>query len=194
MKIYTKTGDKGTTSLYDGSIVVKHNIIFETIGEFDELSCRIGMLCSMTNNKQIILRKIQRTLQNINSHIATIDEKKKKKLPHIDEELIEELEKEIDLLEENTPRLTKFILPGVNNDDSQAHLCRVQTRKVERYFNKLLSMNSIEVEKKDNKQEKSIDTYIIPSEVIKRYINRLSDFFFVFSRWLCYEKGNEDCF
>ena len=87
MKIYTKTGDKGTTSLYDGSRRPKSDMHFEVLGSMDELSSRIGMLVALTNQKIPLLRKIQRTLQDFNSHIATI-KKVGKQLPIFEVDLV----------------------------------------------------------------------------------------------------------
>jgi len=154
-KVYTKTGDKGTTSLYDGSRVEKTAKFFVVLGEIDELSSRIGMLCAQIpdrlsgqgcvnkicfnfpplqgfnneqNNPANILRIIQATLQDLNSIIATVN-KENRKIPTIEEKCVQELETYIDHMEEFTPKLTKFILPGVTLADAQSHLCRTQTRK-----------------------------------------------------------------
>jgi cob(I)alamin adenosyltransferase len=188
MKVYTKTGDKGFTSLYDGSRKSKSNIHFEVLGSIDELSSRIGMLVALTNDKIPILRKIQRILQDFNSHIATID-KIGKRLPLFDVNLVSELENSIDEMETVNPKLTKFIIPGVKQDDAQAHMCRTQARTVERNLLRLLEdyKNKEETFSNDN------TTFTIP-EVILTYMNRLSDYFFVLARWLCATKDVEDCF
>jgi cob(I)alamin adenosyltransferase len=174
MKIYTKTGDKGETSLYDGSRAPKYSEVFNVLGEVDELNSRVGLLCTYLLDTTI-LRKIQRTLQDFNSHIATVD-KTNKKLPLLDETLVSELEAFIDEMEKECPKLTKFILPGVTTPDALAHLCRTQTRKAERKILKLSNNGAI-----------------LP-DIIFRYMNRLSDFFFVFSRWVCATSGHIDCF
>lgn len=169
MKIYTKTGDKGQTSFYDGSRALKSTINFDVVGEVDELSSRIGMMCALIEGEYFTasLRQIQSILQDVNSHIATVD-KTKYKLPEIASTTVTDLEVAIDVMEKTNPKLTKFILPGVMQTDAQAHLCRTQTRKVERAIIKLCSEQP----------------NIVPDIVIQ-YINRLSDFFFVFARWLC---------
>ena len=140
MKIYTKKGDKGMTTLYDGTKVSKSEINLRIIGEVDELSSRIGMLCvfiKMENGIKdekiyLFLRKIQHILQNFNSYIAIKNPNKTKYLPDLESDLVEQLEEYIDSMEKINSKLTKFILPGVSQEDSQAHLCRTQTRKVER--------------------------------------------------------------
>lgn len=182
MKIYTKTGDKGKTSLYDGKRITKDSVIFEVIGEIDELTSRIGMLYSLVKDQKNIslyLKKIQQILQDINSNIATID--KTKKIPQIKEELIFEIENNIDEMEEKLPKLTKFILPGINQTDAQAHLCRTQARKVERFLWKLENCTSREL----LKNEKILDlTFVKVDIIILKFINRISDYFFVLARLL----------
>lgn len=193
MKVYTKTGDKGETSLYDGNRASKHAINFEVIGEIDELSSRIGMLCVYCPENKI-LRKIQRTLQDFNSHIATI-EKKGKKLPELSPQLLTELETAIDTMENENTKLNKFILPGVTIADAQAHLCRTQTRKAERALNAINSTSEVLVVTK-NGLRNNIELkkeFTIPI-IMLQYINRLSDFFFVLARWICKKEKKQDFF
>lgn len=182
MKIYTKTGDKGKTSLYDGSRVYKNELIFDVLGEIDELSSRIGMLCSICNEKYILLRQIQSILQDVNSIIATID-KLGKRIPEFSNKYTIQLENEIDEMERENSKLTKFILPGVTQTDAQAQLCRTQTRKVERFLWKL----------HNSTMELDTTTVTIDEDIMK-YMNRLSDFFFVFGRWICYIHNMEDVY
>jgi cob(I)alamin adenosyltransferase len=159
-KIYTKTGDKGTTSLYNGTRIGKNTIFFDILGEIDELSSRIGLVyvlsCEKMELQNEFLRTIQSTLQDINSNIA-------KAKVTISEDNITLLETRIDDMTRELPPLTKFILPGEQILDSHIHLCRTQTRKVERYLWKM-------------KETVEID------EIICRYMNRLSDFFFTLAR------------
>lgn len=195
MKVYTKTGDSGETSLYDGSRAKKYSINFEVLGEIDELSARIGMLCALIVENDCIytLRKIQSILQDINSHIATID-KKNKKLPIIKQCIVDDLEMNIDIMEEKNPKLTRFILPGVCMTDAQAQLCRTQARKVERCMVKLHNSNEII---KGNKGKEEINIHLSDfevDEVILKYMNRLSDYFFVLARWLCSINDIKDVF
>jgi len=174
MKIYTKTGDKGFTHLWDGQKTMKSDIRFTVVGEIDELSSRIGVLISFLP-ETIFLRKIQTTLQHINSHIVTI--KKQDKLVQIEYDLITELEETIDEIERTNTKLTKFILPGSgSNADAFAHMCRTQCRKVERFM--WLKKEYLN----DNPN----------AENIFKYLNRLSDFFFVLARF-CTPEGME-CF
>lgn len=198
MKVYTKTGDKGTTSLYDGNRAPKYIIIFKLLGEIDELSSRIGML-SVHSKKVLlendmkfydILRKIQRTLQDFNSYIATV-EQKNKKLPNIEPDLVSELEEYIDRMESENSKLTKFILPGVTLADAQSHLCRTQARTSERTLCELLNTSEILTVRKKGNNYMSLEGFYIP-DVIPKYMNRLSDFFFVFARYICKIQGVED--
>lgn len=199
MKIYTKTGDKGTTSLYDGSRRPKSDMHFEVLGSMDELSSRIGMLVALTNQKIPLLRKIQRTLQDFNSHIATI-KNVGKKLPIFELNIVTELEEAIDEMEKVNPKLTKFIIPGVNQDDAQAHMCRTQARTAERSLLRLLGEYKDQEKRLKQIIQNQVDnplieitTFTVP-EVILVYINRLSDYFFVLARWLCATKNIQDCF
>ncbi len=191
MKIYTKGGDSGTTSLYDGGRALKSISNFQVIGEMDELSARVGMLCASLPvggtiptviGRQIsdILREIQRVLQDLNSYIA-VTKSTKKRLPSVSKTTVSNLEEVIDAMEDELPKLTKFILPGVTITDSHAHLCRTQTRKVERQLVELI-----------NKEDSGWECEY--SDMMGSYINRLSDFFFVLARWICYEEGEDDCF
>jgi len=190
MKIYSKKGDKGTTSFYDGNRASKFSLNFEVLGEMDELSSRIGLLCVYCPENSI-LRKIQRTLQDFNTYIATV-EKDSKILPSLDDNLLSELESQIDELELENTKLTKFILPGVTLADAQAHLCRTQARKAERCVICLQYTDAVIDITNGGKHEcLDLKEFILP-DIILKYMNRLSDFFFVFARWICKKKGYDD--
>lgn len=180
MKVYTKTGDKGKTSLYDGKRIYKTSLIFEVLGEIDELSSRIGVLYALTNKKYIYLKEIQQTLQDINSNIATLN-KEKKKLPKIEENHINKLEERIDTMDKVLPKLTQFILAGSYTDDAQCHLCRTQARKAERFLWKLDQSINLEFVQKGEILDL---TSIRIDSVILKFMNRLSDYFFVLARFL----------
>lgn len=173
IKLYTKTGDKGTTSLYDMRRVGKDKLIFEVLGDLDELSAFIGVVLSYKHEMYSnVLRKIQSKLLDIGSDIATI--KNRNNIVKISEGDIKEIENYIDDLQERAPPLKEFILPGLNNIDAHVHVCRAVTRRLERHLWKM---------KKAAKNEHPTDefTYI--------YINRLSDFFFALARAIT--NGNE---
>lgn len=180
MKLYTKTGDSGITSLYDGNRIPKFSIFFKVLGDIDELSSNIGLLCAYLKEKKYpdkYLRKIQHKLLDIGSNIAVVKESRKKSVPKIQEEDVKLLEEWIDMCDEKNDKLTEFLLPGVNKTDSQCHICRSITRRVERglweiqYSDKIINGKSV-----INMENVDIDKNIIV------YINRLSDFFFAFSR------------
>ena len=173
-KLYTKTGDFGMTYLYDGSRRKKNSIFFDVLGDIDELSSHIGMLCAILydcsvvknswctiNEKLTILRDIQVKLLDIGSNIAVVDCSKKEKVPKLTENDVKQLELWIDLYD--IVPLKEFLITGVNKTDSQCHICRSTSRRAERSMWKLTD----EVEVDEN---------------ILKYMNRLSDFFFSFSR------------
>lgn len=201
MKVYTRTGDKGITSLYDGKRIAKNSLFFEVLGEIDELSSRIGVLCASLTGATLSvepiqqLRVIQGILQDINSIIATVDPNGRT-LPFVTADDITKIETFIDTMEGSNPKLTKFILPGVTISDSHAHMCRTQTRKVERRLWEMHNSNEyVEIFKVSGQ-----DSYIDLSEVeihehIFKYVNRLSDYFFVLARYICHTvHGKEDHF
>ena len=169
-KLYSKTGDKGLTSLYDMSKVEKCDFIFDLLGSVDELSSHIGMLASLIeefgNQERAYnyCRYLQSRLLDLGSDIATI--KSRKQINSLNQDDINEIEKEIDHYSSLVPELKEFILPGTNIRDSQAHICRSVTRNVERNLWKF---------KKDH-SHLSIESFI--------FINRLSDYFFAVARFL----------
>ena len=193
MKIYTKTGDTGKTSLYDGRRIAKNSVIFDALGEMDELNARIGVACSLSETNYLytnLLRTIQCKIQDINAIIATVN-KENKKLPIVDEADVSRLETCIDNNDTITPRLTKFILPGVTKLDAQLHVCRTQARKVERM---LWYLNDEECVLKDERGRDVDIGSVVIDPVILKYFNRLSDFFFAFARYVCHKDNCEDCF
>ena len=167
-KLYTKTGDNGTTSLYDGSRLKKSSIFFDVLGDLDELSSHIGLLCAKLEsdlNFNILdkLREIQVKLLDIGSNIAVVDKDKKKNIPKLGENDVKNIEDWIDLCEESNNKLTEFLLTGVTENDSQCHICRAVSRRVERHM--WLLNDDIDID-----------------ENILRYMNRLSDFLFALAR------------
>lgn len=178
-KLYTKQGDNGHTSLYDGSKRKKSNYIFDVLGDLDELSSNIGKLISFIKNKieyheynEYFLRYIQVILLDIGSNIAVIDENQKKNVPEFKKQYVTDIENMIDKCDIKNSKLTEFILSGVYLEDSQCHICRSVCRRLERNMWKLVFEEQINIEQN-----------------ILKYINRLSDFFFSFSRNL--SKGQE---
>ena len=165
MKIYTKGGDKGKTSLVTGTRVKKYHIRLEAYGLIDELNSYIGLLRSFEindrNNEFLI--NIQHKLFNIGSILAADEKEIKFSLPEINPTDTLNIENEIDFLNETLPALQSFILPGGNQVVSHCHIARTICRKAERKIVKLADEEKIE------------------DELIK-FINRLSDYLFVLAR------------
>ncbi len=175
MKIYTKTGDKGQTSLIGGTRVPKHHLRIEAYGTVDELNSWIGVLsdhASLERDKEL-LKEIQDRLFTIGSSLASDPEKSKMKIPDLHDTDIELLEKQMDLMNEHLPEMRSFVLPGGHPSASFAHVARCVCRRAERL--------TIQLEETEWVDEK-----------VKMYLNRLSDFLFVLSRKWVYDNGKED--
>jgi cob(I)alamin adenosyltransferase len=166
MKIYTKTGDKGQTSLLGGTRVPKHHLRIEAYGTVDELNSWIGLIRDQPIDDHSItsLIEIQDRLFTIGSLLAEDPEGSRMELPPLQEDDVLFLEKEIDRMEEALPSLRSFILPGGNTVVSYAHIARCVCRRCERVVTHL-------------GEESTIDLRILV------YINRLSDYLFVLSRF-----------
>lgn len=165
--IYTKTGDKGTTSLVGGTRVHKSHLRLDVYGTVDELSSYIGWLkCEIKDeDNQEFLSYLQHKMFTIGSYFATETEKMDPKPPSvIHQSDIEKIEKEIDRIDHQLPKIKQFILPGGNEPSSRAHICRTIARKVERYAYRL-------------------DELIPVDESVLVFINRLSDYLFVLARF-----------
>ena len=173
IRIYTKTGDDGTTGLVGGSRVKKYDLRLEAYGTVDELNAQIGLLRSydLPDNVIELLIEIQNKLFNIGSRLAS-DEKGDSftKNLSITEENIVQLETAIDAYEQELHELTQFILPGGEVSVSQCHIARTICRRAERRILEFSEQQSVQ------------------PETIK-YINRLSDFLFVLARKLGKERG-----
>lgn len=165
MKIYTKTGDKGKTSLCDGEKVSKSSLRVAAYGDIDELSSCIGFAISMLRSRRVkkILEKVQHDLFILGSHVATCKKESHDVLPKFEQEKIQELEKVIDEFSEKLPKLTRFVLPGGTKGAAAIHLARTSCRRAERTCVKL-------------SEEQYLYLPVLP------YLNRLSDLLFVFAR------------
>jgi len=174
MKIYTKTGDQGFTSLYGGKRLKKDDIRIEAYGTIDELNAFIGLCASSLENKdlKLFLQKIQSRLFTIGSNLAS-DPEKEMITPDILPADIQDLELKIDEWDQVLPGLRYFILPGGGERASYAHVCRTVCRRAERRIITLAEYSDVE-------------------PLIITYVNRLSDFFFVLSRILGRENGEEE--
>jgi len=168
MKIYTRTGDDGTTGLIGGSRVKKHNIRLESYGTIDELNSYIGVIRSIQTDMYTdrVLETIQNKLFVIGANLATDEsiDLIKKQLPCKKTD-IELLEKEMDDMNNRLPELRNFILPGGSQASSFCHVARTVCRRAERRI----------VELSENHE---VDPILI------KFINRLSDYLFVLSRYL----------
>ncbi|MFW5851379.1 MAG: cob(I)yrinic acid a,c-diamide adenosyltransferase [Bacteroidota bacterium] len=164
MKIYTKTGDAGTTSLLGGTRVSKYHIRLESYGTIDELNAHVGLLRDMIENEDdsAFLAQIQHTLFAICSHLANEDPDTKK-TPDFSEKHIKLVEQKIDEYTDALPVLANFIVPGGHPVSSQCHVARTVCRRGERNVIRL-------------SEEASVNQDVI------RFLNRLSDFLFVLAR------------
>lgn len=170
MKIYTKTGDKGTTALFGGKRVPKSNIRIQAYGTVDELNSYIGLIRFKDINPRAIetLGEIQDRLFTLGSILASEPGKKNLVVPDLLESDIEFLEKEIDHMNESLPELKSFVLPGGNDAIGFCHVARCVCRRAERDAVSLAENEPV------------------PDVTIK-YLNRLSDYLFVLSRKLTYD-------
>jgi cob(I)alamin adenosyltransferase len=167
MKIYTKTGDKGKTSLIGGTRVPKYHNRIEAYGTLDELISYMGLVRDLIDEvevkKNIVI--IQSKLMHASSVLATETKENQKKYAKIIDEDIKVLEKEIDRMNNSIPPLTKFILPGGHEIVSHCHIARTICRRAERSI----------VIVADN-------DYV--DEIVVKYVNRLSDYLFTLARFM----------
>lgn len=177
MKVYTKTGDKGTTALFGGTRVPKHHIRIESYGTVDELNSHIGLIRDQDMNPlyQKVLIEIQDRLFTVGAILATPPEKEilkngEKRLQNlgITESDITFLENEIDTMENALPPMTHFVLPGGHTTVSYCHIARCVCRRAERLATHLNELEPIE-------------------ELVLMYLNRLSDYLFVLARKLSHD-------
>lgn len=179
MPIYTKTGDKGTTSLMDGTRVSKDDDRVDTYGSVDELNSQLGVVLAYlqgTSYDDLLredLLQIQRDLLTIGAILADPQKKVEEKLLTRLENQVSVFEKRIDEMTSQMPELKNFILPGGGKPGALLHLARTIARRVERRITSLVKKASVEM-------------------VIVRYFNRLSDLLFTMSRYINYKEGNQE--
>ena len=167
MKIYTRTGDAGQTSLLSGKRVAKDSLRIETYGTIDELNSNIGMLRDLLEGHNAeLLTDIQVKLFDLGSTLsagdaATID---KFKVPQVIDADVAGLEQAMDTMDADLPAIRNFILPGGHPTISQAHICRTVCRRAERLAIRLAADEAV-------------------PEIAVRYLNRLSDLLFMLARW-----------
>jgi len=170
MKIYTKSGDQGKTSLLSGERVKKSDIRINAYGTIDELNSFIGFLnaLELAEQHKIFLKEIQNKLFNLGSLLA-VRKEVSFTIPEIKENDILLLENEIDSLSKDIPKLKEFIIPGGDRVSAQCHICRSVCRRAERLVVEIGEKESI-------------------NDLVVKFLNRLSDYFFVLSRKNMYDK------
>lgn len=175
MKIYTRTGDAGETSLIGGTRVPKHHIKIEAYGTVDELNSYIGLLRDSFDDAHTrdTLYQIQDALFVIGSHLAEDKSKSVMQLPSLDADGATRLENEIDAMNGVLPELKFFILPGGHPVASHAHIARCVCRRAERCVTHL-------------SETEPIDDGLI------KYLNRLSDYLFTLARYIAFKNGAEE--
>ena len=182
MKIYTKTGDKGTTALFGGTRVPKHHIRIESYGTVDELNSHIGLVRDqdIDAGHKKFLERIQNKLFTVGAILATDPEKailksgkERLNIPKISEMDIAELETEMDRMNELLPQMTHFVLPGGHQTVSFCHIAHCVCRRAERLAAQLNDYQSVD-------------------EAVLKYLNRLSDYLFVLARMLSQELSADE--
>jgi cob(I)alamin adenosyltransferase len=166
-KVYTKTGDKGSTALFGGARVPKNHIRIESYGTVDELNSYVGLIRDYLENEALrdTLKEIQDRLFTLGAILATDPSKNNLKTPDLHEADVTYLESEIDAMEEKLPALKHFILPGGHPAVSFCHVARCVCRRAERMT---VALNENEP--------------VLP--VVMQYLNRLSDYLFVLGRYV----------
>lgn len=175
--IYTKTGDGGTTSLVGGSRVSKDNVRVEAYGTVDELNSHIGLLAELmrplAGGYYDELKAVQHNLFTLQTLLATEDETIYGRLPQLQEEEVEMLERQIDTISDQLPKLQNFVIAGGTTVGAQCHVCRTVCRRAERCVVTLA-------------REAKVD------DILLRYLNRLSDYLFVLARHSVVMAGKEE--
>ena len=175
MKIYTKTGDKGKTSLLGGTRVSKSDVRIEAYGTIDELNSYLGLIRDTQSDytRKEVLKEIQDRLFTIGSHLASDKKSKLNKVPDLHDSDVDYLEKEMDQMDDELPKMKSFILPGGHLHVSYCHIARCVCRRAERITIGLSEVVDIE-------------------PIIIRYLNRLSDYLFVLGRKIAIELGVDE--
>lgn len=176
MKIYTKTGDAGQTSLIGGKKVSKADLRIDAYGTVDELNTFIGLVRAnfiTGDEEEARLQKIQNLLFNIGALLATEAGKVNEYIPKLSEDDIVNLEAGIDRMDKSLTPLQNFILPAGSVLIAHCHVCRTVCRRAERIVVALHSHEEV-------------------NPIIQKYLNRLSDYFFVLARYCAHIQGIED--
>lgn len=172
MKVYTKTGDKGQTSLFGGKRVSKADLRIESYGTVDELNSWMGLIRDQEIAAEIVevVLEVQDRLFTLGSVLASDPDKPLKGVPELEEGDISFLEKEIDRMSAGLPEMRSFVLPGGNTAVSYCHVARCVCRRAERLVIRLGEVSKVDA-------------------IIVQYLNRLSDYLFVLSRQITQDTG-----
>ena len=172
-KVYTRTGDKGMTSLVGSVRIEKSSLRLDSYGTIDELSSHLGLLIAMLDDcdDRAVLQRIQNTLFHVGTHLAT-DQSRTQLSPsaRLPEGETGYMEQQIDALNELLPEPQGFILPGGSKAAAQAHVCRTVCRRAERRITELAKSAAVDAD-------------------ILMYINRLSDYLFVLAKKINFNSG-----
>lgn len=176
-KVYTRTGDKGMTSLVGGVRIRKDDVRLEAYGTVDELSAHLGLLASLMpedDGERDMVLLIQNTLFNVCTHLAT-DQSKTQLYPsaRLPEDAVQQLEQHIDRLMGELPEAQGFILSGGTQAAAQAHVCRTVCRRAERCIVTLAEV-------------------AVVGEEVQQYINRLSDYLFALAKKINFNAGRSE--
>jgi len=172
-RVYTRRGDTGQTSLAGGQRLPKNDPRIEAYGTVDELNSFIGLARESARELpelDRILRRVQHELFNLGSILATLPEDVRPKQARITAAESEQLEREIDLMNEGLPPLRSFVLPGGSRLNAELHVCRTVCRRAERIVVSVAATAEVD-------------------DAILKYLNRLSDALFVWSRWASHRLG-----
>lgn len=192
MKIYTKGGDKGSTSLVGGKRVAKNHPRVEAYGDVDELISYIGVVISDAPQgvERDILEKIQKELMLISAHFAS--DGTAKKMKELSEKEILFLEKEIDRMTDEIPAQTAFILPGAPRVSSECHVARTICRRAERHAIAITGYGCRPGGQSEENLGQCESTDSVATGI--KYLNRLSDYLFTLGRYYCHKCGGKEIF
>lgn len=192
MKIYTKGGDKGSTSLVGGKRVAKNHPRVEAYGDVDELISYIGVVISDAPQgvERDILEKIQKELMLISAHFAS--DGTAKKMKELSEKEILFLEKEIDRMTDEIPAQTAFILPGAPRVSSECHVARTICRRAERHAIAITGYGCLPGGQSEKSPGQCESTDSVATGI--KYLNRLSDYLFTLGRYYCHKCGGKEIF
>jgi len=175
MKIYTRTGDDGTTGLLGAGRVPKHDARVEAYGSVDELNAALGVARALDADRRLEddLARVQSALFQLGAELATTDARMLETLSRLGDDDVAALERAIDRLDADLPPLTRFVLPGGSPLAAQLHLARTVCRRAERRVTALAAHEAVETR-------------------LVRWLNRLADLLFVMARWVNAREGRAE--